>query len=642
MIQMPLATYVLYHSEFSDGECIFNMIYQLLCRDIEKPLTDGIDIPVYLRTGKENDHIFEIDFSQSQKTAIIVLIDEKMFCSQTWRTYIEGLISQLSDSVKMYCIGLCDYAFEITSNSEKIQSIKLDSYSFVDNWDKIQIRLLDSLYRLLTNPEEKISLFISHAKKDSKDLAKQLRDYIRSNTKLDSFFDENDILDGNDFAKQIEHNVTNALLLVLKSDLYADREWCRNEVLIAKRHSIPTVIVNCVKERVKRTFPYMGNCPMIQYKDTNWPSIIILLLRAALNQVYQKKLLSTLNNKYKGITGYIEQAPELFSFLQFDNSISQNILYPEPPLGKEEMAVLLDYNSNIHFLTPTEAVAKVHNKLKGGKIAFSISDCEDIHERGCSKSMLKDIVLELSRYILKEGGLLFYGGDLRKGGYTEAFEDFSYQYGEQEKADRQMMYFTNYFAWPIYLSMSESIKMEFIHKRVNIQLVKAPDNCTDSTIFLPPVGNDNLSIWADSLTKMRYEMEKSVDARIILGGQVSGFKGKYAGILEEFLIAAQAGHPIYLIGGFGGMAKCISEIIETKSNVDLLQKAEINPNYKSFIEFYNTTHEDKINYDSIYETIKQYKFNNGLTKDENIELFHTTNILEIVSLILKGLNTILA
>ena len=43
-----------------------------------------------------------------------------------------------------------------------------------------------------------------------------------------------------------------------------------------------------------------------------------------------------------------------------------------------------------------------------------------------------------------------------------------------------------------------------------------------------------------------------------------------------------------------------------------------------------------------YETIKQYKFNNGLTKDENIELFHTTNILEIVSLILKGLNTILA
>ena len=76
--------------------------------------------------------------------------------------------------------------------------------------------------------------------------------------------------------------------------------------------------------------------------------------------------------------------------------------------------------------------------------------------------------------------------------------------------------------------------------------------------------------------------------------------------------------------------------------MDLLQKAEINPNYKSFIEFYNTTHEDKINYDSIYETIKQYKFNNGLTKDENIELFHTTNILEIVSLILKGLNTILA
>ena len=54
MIQMPWATYVLYHSEFSDGECIFNMIYQLLCRDIEKPLTDGIDIPAVYTSATAN------------------------------------------------------------------------------------------------------------------------------------------------------------------------------------------------------------------------------------------------------------------------------------------------------------------------------------------------------------------------------------------------------------------------------------------------------------------------------------------------------------------------------------------------------------------------------------------------------------
>ena len=46
-LTMPLATYVLYHSEYSEGEKAFDVIYQLLCRDINRPLTDGIDIPVF-------------------------------------------------------------------------------------------------------------------------------------------------------------------------------------------------------------------------------------------------------------------------------------------------------------------------------------------------------------------------------------------------------------------------------------------------------------------------------------------------------------------------------------------------------------------------------------------------------------------
>ena len=37
---------------------------------------------------------------------------------------------------------------------------------------------------------------------------------------------------------------------------------------------------------------------------------------------------------------------------------------------------------------------------------------------------------------------------------------------------------------------------------------------------------------------------------------------------------------------------------------------------------------------------KNYTFDNGLTEEDNETLFHTTNILEIVSLILKGLNNV--
>ena len=151
-LKMPLATYVLYHSEYSEGEKAFDMIYQLLCRDTERPLTDGIDIPVYLRTGKDGDNILPINFGESGKTAIIILIDEKMFCSKVWRDYIEELANNVSDTIKIYGIGLYQYAFEISSKIETIQAIKLSNYCFEDNWDLIQTRLLESFYRFLTNP----------------------------------------------------------------------------------------------------------------------------------------------------------------------------------------------------------------------------------------------------------------------------------------------------------------------------------------------------------------------------------------------------------------------------------------------------------------------------------------------------------
>lgn len=634
-LKMPLATYVLYHSEYSEGEKAFDVIYQLLCRDINRPLTDGIDIPVFLRTGKDGDEIRPINFAESEKTAIIILVDENMFCSKVWRDYIDKLADKVSDDIKIYEIGLCQYAFEICSKTEMLQAIKLDNYKFMDNVGLIQTRLLESLYRLLTHPEQKIKLFISHAKKDCLSEAKKLRDYLNSSTRMSTFFDENDILDGNDFAEQIKNSLGSSLLVVMNSDVYSDREWCRNELLIAKKEDVPTVIVNCVKKRVKRTFPYIGNCPMVQYND-DWTEMILVLLKAALNQEYQKQLLNAIKSRSSGIDDIVPHNPELFTFLNIKKD-DKKILYPEPPLGREEQSVLTGVKDTVSFITPTEALAKSIGNLYSKKIAFSVSESDDMQKCGCGKAMLKDVVLELSRYILKAGGNLVYGGDLRKEGFTEAFENFSYQYGAQEKTDNQVKYFTNYFAWPIYLNISKIDQAEFIHCRVEPKFVEAPADVVDASKFLPPVGNENLTIWAYSLTKMREKMESNADARIIIGGRLSGFKGKYAGIIEEFMIAAQHEHPIYLIGGFGGAAKAIVDLLEGKK-VDIKKLAEETPYYSDFVSCYNSNNIDQIDYPSIEDFIKNYKFNNGLSSEENEVLFRSTNILEIVSLVLRGLN----
>ncbi len=637
--KMPLATYVLYHSDFTEGEACFNKIYQLLCRDIERPLTDGIDIPVYACVGSDDLETAKIHYDDSDKVAIIVLIDEKMFCSKYWRDYLQTLSNKLPNNAYIYSVGLCEYAFEICPELNKFQGIVLSDYSFENNWSLIEMRLLESLFRLMTNPAQKVRLFISHAKKDCVDVAKMFRDHLNQNTKLGSFFDENDILDGNDFAKQLENGVENSLLVVFNSDVYSEREWCRNEMLIAKKYDVPLVVVNCVQRKVKRLFPYVGNCPMIQYRDEEWDEIILTLLKVALNQVYQKQLLFTIQQEHNVETS-IPYAPEPYTFTKLDKQKKMKVLYPEPPLGTEEKEVLLRFNEKIEFLTPTEAVAtNLANCINGAQIAFSVSDTTDIQNHGGSNIMLKDVVLELSRYILKSGGFLVYGGDLRQNGFTKAFEEFSYQYGQKEKTGLGVTYFTNYFAWPNHLRITEKDRMEFIHHRVNTRLVTAPVECKDENIFLPPFGSENLYIWAKSLTKMRNEMESNVDARIIIGGRLQKFKGKYAGVVEEFLIAANENHPIYLIGGFGGAARAIADIIDKKNMQALQTEAFKGDDYQDFVEYYNQTSVlDQIDYDDIVNRISTYEFDNGLSVEENKRLYYTTNVLEIVSLVLKGLN----
>src|SRR4029077_9081942 len=73
----------------------------------------------------------------------------------------------------------------------------------------------------------KISIFLSHAKKDGHKPARRIRDYIYSQTQLAAFFDENDIPFGTGFAQQILSGLGAAAIIVVMSAAYSTRPWCR-------------------------------------------------------------------------------------------------------------------------------------------------------------------------------------------------------------------------------------------------------------------------------------------------------------------------------------------------------------------------------------------------------------------------------
>lgn len=606
---------------------------------------DGLDIPVYFQTGDDSGLTSMADVG-SEKTLILLLIDINMFCSSIWRGYVQNLLkNNTDDKLKVVGVKLDSHAFTFLEGVSKDQMIVLQSESIMDNIDEFKTRLFEFIIRYLGGAKtEKVSIFISHSKRDKGNtgevMAKEVRQFLFADTKLRSFFDVNDILDGYQFDQQIKENVRESLILVLFTDTYSSREWCRIEALTAKEHMKPMVVVSQLQEGAERLFPYIGNVPSIVFHN-DWRPVINLLLRTAIDYIYESQLLESLCDDHSTYLPYPPEAHSL-SILGDDKT---TVYYPEPPLGNEEMEVLSSIAEKMTtkktFKTPMEKQAAA-NKLNEAQIAISVSDSEDLPLLGIGRDMLCDLTVELSRHILKAGGKMIYGGDLRKDGYTKLFRDLSDQYGKYEKEKKNVFYFTNYLAWPLYNQMSMVDKADYLSCRVQLE------ECHPSAAvpfdlkkeFVPPVDVSLRYMWATSLTVMRQLAEEQAKARVLVGGKVKGFLGRMAGIVEEFITAKQANHPVYLIGGFGGATKLLSDIIEKKKDVKadvLLDIACEDAKYKELYEYYKSKG-SQIDY-SILDIISVGDLkNNGLSDEENLRLLHSVNIMEIVSLVLKGLS----
>lgn len=638
----PLAIVVAYDKQFTGGLSIYEDLYHLLCRNANEPLIDGLDIPVYFQTNQEDGIIYDIRKTiNADKVVVLLLVDLCMFNSSAWTDYINELVNDDKNGVvKVLPVALCQYAFNINHELGKQQYIRLKSYDIRACWQEFLIRFYDDLIRTVCDSQEQLQIFISHTKKDEDRLgiekANELKAYLRADTKLNSFYDANDILDGYSFGDQIKENLKKSLLVILETSTYSDREWCRIEAIVGKENHVPTIVVSLFNGMISRTFPYLGNTPKIRF-DGNWDEVICLLLRTALDKYYEERYLENFSQANSKV---IPMMPEFINIGKVDG-VNQ-ILYPEPPLGNEELEVVKRQFPTITFNTPSQ-IFSTSRFLEGKNVAISISESPDSSTLGIGKAMFEDLSVELARHLLISGAHLVYGGDLRPGGFTELFKDLAYQYGIYEKDKSFKNYFTNYLAWPIYIGMTPASQAEYKFCRVNCHNAEIPDTIPVGLrdLMVSPTTVENLYYWAESLKSMRHEMESHIDARIILGGRVTGFKGYMPGLYEEAINAAKANHPLYLLGGFGGASARLIQLIKGETSSDkLFEECCSHHLYQEFVSYL-----DKEKGEMNFKVLDVFSNNmsvlkNGLSKEENEQLFVTTNVTEIIALVLKGLHTL--
>lgn len=258
--------------------------------------------------------------------------------------------------------------------------------------------------------------------------------------------------------------------------------------------------------------------------------------------------------------------------------------------------------------------------IAGINVAISISESPDMPVLGLSDAHLRDAMDRLALHLLSSGASLAYGGDLRKDGFTDLLFELVSRY--QRKESEVRIGVTSYLAWPVHVGKVaeelEEISRSLAGTGELICLTQDGRRLYPSDWTQRDPHQPTDKEWTTGLTSMRHVMREAAQARVVLGGRVTGYKGSMPGIAEEALLSLREGQPLFLLGGFGG---CTRDIAETFGLVD--RWAGSRPDWPGRQEFVGFSPSD---------------LSNGLSEEENATLARTPHIDHAIVLVLRGLN----
>ena len=663
--QPPLTLHFVWHP--SDNEVvspILDMLRVSFSRDVDRPFSRGLNIPLFFYSSKSNSQTPEnIPISIAKKNIVFIFTSQNTIGRPKMYDYIDRIKS--NDSLSIVPIAIDNAGLHHKGSLDGLNCIRLYDWPVDQRVSFSLVYLSHEIFRQGFSHIEQdepgkttsINLFLSHAKAGGTgiEFSENIKAFI-DNTNMNRFFDSTEISPGFSFDDEIEKYIPKSTLIIIETDAYSSRYWCQREILCAKRHNRPIIVINCLEKYEDRIFPAASNVPCLHIAGNTRLSnneVLTILSGALLETIRHNLSLTTL--EYFKTQGWIpndceitSRPPEIRQVLDWKNNGVDKACYPDPPIYPDEA----DWHKQLEFdaFTPLWSPSE-NDSLRNLNIGISISDFESdgFQKNHQHFDTLNLLAQDIARNLLSRSATLLYGGDLREGGFTEFLLDEAMILQDRLKIDLPPI--QNHLAWPLHISDEEIVTWRAKYRSVmKTEEYPPPSDVLenlDATVFLPPSCPENLYIWSRCLTDMRTQSVELSDARICVGGRVRNFKGKMPGVLEEVLIALEKNKPIYLLGGFGGAVGEISKIISTKQNSQKINRdwqAEHTSGYADLqrIASQNNNHAD---YDEIITTLTSTNYSDlatksGLSETEYSRLMASPFPDECLHLIIKGLKNI--
>lgn len=242
--------------------------------------------------------------------------------------------------------------------------------------------LSQALAQFLGSGPERLRVFVSHTKRAEPEGSARLRALIQrtrqliSNTRLGEFFDANTLQAGVDWAAELVEEAGRGALLALRTDLYATRRWCQNEMVTAKRAGVPVVILDSLDEGEERGSFLMDHVPRIPGGPEPVDSAIMAALNHLVDECLKRALWARQRELAAGtselaVAWWAPHAPEPITLAEWLRTTGLpsgdgplRILHPDPPLGPDELdalavlAELAGLEGRLEVMTPRGLAAR--------------------------------------------------------------------------------------------------------------------------------------------------------------------------------------------------------------------------------------------------------------------------------------------
>lgn len=383
------AVSVVWHPDYASGSTLASQLKHLWAAGPYREVLGekGLNVSFRYATAPGSPSPRPIDWEGSHATAVVVLLDGSLATEPPWRTYVSELEEQadrrgyanrvfpvameadvlglLDDGLATQAIRWDTWPGEHVKREARLkrelthQFCRMLRYSLTTETDRVA-RTMDEAAELRRYSDARVRIFLSYATRDDhgKIMAERIRDWIHANSDLGTFFAVADIPPGLTFSDTIDATIPDCAMVACYSDSYSSREWCRREVIAAKKCGVPMLVVDCLRDIDDRVFPYLGNVPMMRVDSRQGPrleEVVSRVLDEVFRELLWKHRIASVQQSHADVA-FTLRRPELFTLatLPLANDKRKSIVHPGAPIGEEEKELFGRIDPSVQLQTVDE------------------------------------------------------------------------------------------------------------------------------------------------------------------------------------------------------------------------------------------------------------------------------------------------